>query len=175
MKPRVLMLAAVSMLSLWPALSAADITLSRGVLANGGGGSSGPNHSATGTVGQTCIGVTSGPSGMHLGGFWYTTLPEPSDVPWSSDGLPLTFALNSGQPNPSRDVMTLSFAVPERSQVSIRLYDVTGREVRTLVDGPIDAGYHQLQLAGRGLASGIYFCRMTAPRFSQVRRLVLLN
>jgi hypothetical protein len=57
----------------------------------------------------------------------------------------------------------------------VKLYDVCGREVLVLLDAKLEPGYHTTSVEGTGLASGIYFCRMSANGFSQTRRLVLLR
>jgi hypothetical protein len=57
----------------------------------------------------------------------------------------------------------------------MKLYDVTGREVRTLLDKAVDAGYHRLVFDGTGLACGVYFCHMESGGFVETRKLVLLK
>ena len=91
------------------------------------------------------------------------------------DAIPTTYQLGQSHPNPFSPVTTLRFAVPQRSQVSLKLYDVTGREVRTLVDGEIEAGYHTARISEAGLAGGVYFCRMTADGFLATRKLLLMK
>ena len=70
---------------------------------------------------------------------------------------------------------SIRFALPDPGPVTIRLYDVAGREVRTLVDEELPAGWHRTVLEAGGLASGIYFCRMTAGEFTDARKLLLLK
>jgi len=59
--------------------------------------------------------------------------------------------------------------------VSLKLYDVLGREVLSLVDGPESAGYHQVTLDVSDLTSGVYFYRLKAGRFTEVKRLVVMK
>jgi hypothetical protein len=77
--------------------------------------------------------------------------------------------------NPPGRRIDIHFAVPVRTPVAIHLYDVAGRRIRQLVNGVIDPGYHDVQLTSHGLSSGIYFCRMTADGFTEIRRLTLLR
>ena len=156
-------------------VSHAEVTNPRGVVGNGGGNSSNSIHSSRGTLGQGCIGVVGGEGSIHRIGFWYTASPAAAEVAWPEQEHPKRFALGPGVPNPSREDISLRIAVPVRSAVSVRLYDVSGREVRILADGEIEAGQHSVRISSRGLASGIYFCRMAAPGFSRTQRLVLLR
>ncbi|HLB00185.1 MAG TPA: T9SS type A sorting domain-containing protein [Bacteroidota bacterium] len=84
-----------------------------------------------------------------------------TDVPESQDGVPLVFALEQNYPNPFNPSTTIRFAVPARSDVRIAVYDLLGREVAPLRDGPADAGYHDVTW-NADVPSGIYFCRMSA-------------
>jgi len=57
----------------------------------------------------------------------------------------------------------------------MKLFDLLGREVATLVDERQTAGYHQIAVDGRGLANGIYFYRMTAGTYAETKRMILLK
>jgi hypothetical protein len=144
----------------------------------GGGGARlvASNHALHGTVGQAAIRRMAGPFYQHYSGFWIAMEEEdPSDIEEHEPGLPARFSMATAFPNPVRSVGILRFTVPRRSPVSIELYDVSGRRVRTLVKGQVEAGVHEVELTSERLASGIYFCRMKAERFEQTRRLVLLK
>ena len=74
----------------------------------------------------------------------------------------------------------ISYTLGDRGPVSLRVFDVSGRLVRTLVDGPVEAGQHTIvfdgrSATGRSLASGIYFLRMDTPDVTQVRQVTLLK
>lgn len=153
----------------------AETVLARGVAANGGGEASGANNTTVGTVGQMCIGIVIGPAAIHEVGFWYPPPLGASAVVWQGSTLPTQFSLGLARPNPSGQVMLIRYALPKRAQVAIVLYDVSGREVRTLIDAEHDSGYHDLRLTTSGLSSGIYFCRMAAEHFAETKRLVLLR
>jgi hypothetical protein len=88
--------------------------------------------------------------------------------------------LSSPRPSPSSGSTSIQFALPERGSVSIRLYDVAGRLVRTLVDEVRESGTHEAMWdgrdeGGRRLASGVYFYRMVLGGWSSERRVVLLE
>ena len=89
--------------------------------------------------------------------------------------MPAQFWLGGSQPNPLRGPALLRFGVPNASQVTIKVYDARGREVATLVDGLLGPGYHRVAIDGRELASGVYFCRMDAGRFSATNKLLVIR
>lgn len=97
-----------------------------------------------------------------------------------SDPKPLEFRLDNVMPNPFTKTATISFAIPLAEPVTLKVYDVTGREVRTLVNGPVAAGVHSVNWDARDnqarpLASGVYFVRMATKDFNASRKAVLLK
>ncbi|HLF14062.1 MAG TPA: T9SS type A sorting domain-containing protein [Bacteroidota bacterium] len=102
-------------------------------------------------------------------------------------GIPATYTLEQNYPNPFNPATTLAYGIPTRSRVTLRIYDVLGREVITLVDDVLDAGYGSVlwnSVNGHGLpiSSGIYFYRLDAAgttdvhtSFTQVRKMLLLR
>jgi hypothetical protein len=75
-------------------------------------------------------------------------------------GLPAKFNLSQNYPNPFNPATKIDFDLPFDSKVNIVLYDMTGREVRTLVNESRTAGYHTVQFNASGLSSGTYFYRI---------------
>ena len=61
------------------------------------------------------------------------------------------------------------------SPITISMYDIAGRVVQTLVDEKLKAGYYSARFDGRGLASGVYFARLTAGDYKAVRKMILLR
>jgi hypothetical protein len=59
--------------------------------------------------------------------------------------------------------------------VTIRLFDLSGREIQTVLDGEVEPGYHHIHLPSSTLVAGIYFCHMEAEAFSATLKLVLLK
>ena len=110
---------------------------------------------------------------------------------WSQNGInpgcyytdtetPKAYRLAQNFPNPFNPVTTIRYDVREKGLVSIKVFDVSGRLVRTLVDEVREPGSHAAiwngwNNEGRQAASGIYFCRMEAGDFRAVRKLVLLR
>jgi hypothetical protein len=95
-------------------------------------------------------------------------------------GLPRELALGAPQPNPARAKTMLSFALPEAEAVSLALYDMEGRRVRTVSSGRMDAGVHQLPFdlrdtAGREIPNGLYFVRLEAGGRTLTSRLAIVK
>ena len=89
-------------------------------------------------------------------------------------------ALIPARPNPFRSSTEMGFALPSNSRVSLRIYDVAGRLVRTIVDGTLPAGIHRLSWdgtdsAGRAAGTGIYFAKWSAGSGGGSERLLLLK
>jgi hypothetical protein len=85
----------------------------------------------------------------------------------------LRYRLDQNHPNPFNPRTTIAYALPRDGHVRLAVYDLRGRQVAVLVDGTQTAGEHSLVFQADGLASGVYFYRLQAPGFEQVRRLVL--
>ena len=69
----------------------------------------------------------------------------------------------------------IGYQLAVNSFVTLRVYDNIGREVRTLANGPKNAGNYSVQFDGSGLASGVYFYRLRAGDFTSVKKLILLK
>lgn len=89
--------------------------------------------------------------------------------------IPETTALHQNYPNPFNPSTVISYQLAASSQVTLKVYDLLGREVYTLVDGRINAGNHQVLLNASALASGIYFYRLTTNNTSFTKRMILMK
>jgi hypothetical protein len=94
--------------------------------------------------------------------------------------LPGKFTLYQNIPNPFNPVTTLRFDIPRRTTARLAVYDVNGRLVRVLLDGPVEPGRQSVTWDGRNgrgipVASGIYFYRLATPEFSEARKMILLR
>jgi hypothetical protein len=87
--------------------------------------------------------------------------------------LPESFSLSQNYPNPFNPSTTISFSLPAASDVSLKVFNVLGQEVKTLIDGPMNAGKHSVQFDAANLASGIYFYRINAGSFMDTRKMLL--
>jgi hypothetical protein len=94
--------------------------------------------------------------------------------------VPSGFRLLRNAPNPFRRSTRIAYDVPREAQVSIRVYDVSGRLVRTLVDGVVDPGcqvtaWDARNDGGEPVSSGVYFCTMHAGGYRGAHKIILLD
>jgi len=93
---------------------------------------------------------------------------------------PLVFELSSNHPNPFNPTTKISFSLPEKQDVRLKVFGIDGRCVTTLVDESRGAGFHEViwngrNDAGQTVASGTYFYRIEAGPYSQVRKMSLMK
>jgi len=93
---------------------------------------------------------------------------------------PLDWALKANAPNPVSTTTTIAYALPQRGNVDLAIYDVTGRRIRTLVQGDVPAGLHQVEWDrstgdGRLVQPGVYYYRLAVAGHRFERRMVTLN
>ncbi len=97
-----------------------------------------------------------------------------------SDKLPNSFSMEQNYPNPFNPTTEIRFSVPVRSDIQLKVYNLSGQTVRTLVDASLGAGEYVTSWDGTDkfgyqVASGVYFYRIEAGTFSQARKMVLLK
>ena len=85
------------------------------------------------------------------------------------------FRLLQNYPNPFNPSTTIRFTLPGREMVSLKVYDILGREVATLLNGELPAGDHRVQFEGQNLPSGVYFYRLRAGNFVKTRKMLLVR
>ncbi len=103
-----------------------------------------------------------------------------SGINTAESAIPKSFKLYQNVPNPFNPETKIKYQLAKSSQVSLIIFDLIGREVRTLVDGQKQAGYHQIiwdgkNNSGETVASGIYICRMATKNYVSQIRLVLIH
>jgi subtilisin family serine protease len=89
--------------------------------------------------------------------------------------IPKEFALNQNYPNPFNPATKISFDVPKQSFVTLKVYDISGREIAKLVNGSYNPGVYTVNFDASRFASGVYFYRLEAGEFVQTKRMVLLK
>ncbi len=93
----------------------------------------------------------------------FTVLFPPTGFPDELDGVPAEFALRSIYPNPFNAIATITFGVDKVEPISLRAFDVTGRQVRILYQGTPEIGWHNVVFNATELPTGVYFMRLEAP------------
>lgn len=105
-----------------------------------------------------------------------------TDVPDDDRGIPASYSLLQNYPNPFNPSTVIRYGLPERSRVTIEIYNTLGQRVETLLNSEFEAGYHDIEWYSGRVASGVYFYRIDAVstddpanRFVQVRSMVLVK
>jgi hypothetical protein len=117
----------------------------------------------------------------HAGNEGDATASDPASGAEDKPAIPDRFALHQNVPNPFNPTTVIRYDVPAGGgHVTLRIYDVAGRLVRTLVDGVQEAGVKSLvwngaNNSGSRVSTGVYFYRLTAPGFEQTRKMVLIQ
>ena len=91
------------------------------------------------------------------------------------ESTPTDYHLGQNYPNPFNPSTTIRFGLPERSAVTIKVFNLLGGEVATVVDGIYDAGERTVEFDAANLASGVYVYRLQAGTFTQTRKMVVLR
>lgn len=99
---------------------------------------------------------------------------SPTEVVYK-DGVPSSIVLNQNYPNPFNPSTTISFNLPSRSFVSLKVFDLIGREVAAIISEYMQAGNYSRQWNASDLPSGIYFYRLQSGTFTETKKLILLK
>ena len=112
----------------------------------------------------------------------YKLVPRKNDdfVNYATDvndekGLPTDYSITQNYPNPFNPSTTISYALPKEEMVTIRVYDILGQVVKTLVNQSQSAGTHNVTFNANSLTTGIYFYSIQAGNFNQVKKMMLLK
>lgn len=112
----------------------------------------------------------------YNGNFEYFVLNNPSEV---SIGSPDEFSVSQNYPNPSNPKSKIDYQIPFNGKVTLKIYDILGREVVSLIDEVKEAGYYTAEFDGTNLASGVYFYRIIAEgegkNFNKTLKMVLVK
>lgn len=90
-------------------------------------------------------------------------------------GTRYTFSLNQNYPNPFNPITKINFQIPISSFVTLKIFDLSGHEISSLVNSYYAAGVNSINFDGSGLSSGIYFYQLQAGQFSQIKRMLLIK
>ena len=115
-------------------------------------------------------------AGTIGGGVWRRRLSEMiTSVKQVSTQLPDRFVLYQNYPDPFNPTTTLSFCLPSKLHVSLKIFDLAGREVATIVNEELSSGNHTRQWNAANVSSGVYFYRLQAGSYSEAKKLILLR
>jgi hypothetical protein len=102
-------------------------------------------------------------------------IEDGGDNPRINSNMPKEFNLSQNYPNPFNPVTKINFAIPKSGFVTLKIYDILGREIKTLVNEVKQPGYYTVDFNGSSLASGVYFYRIVAGNFINVKRMILIK
>ena len=89
--------------------------------------------------------------------------------------IPSEYKLNQNYPNPFNPITTISFEIPYDEFVDLKIYDVTGKELMTLVSEFKTSGNYSVRVNGSNLSSGVYFYKLKSGNFEMVRKMVMIK
>jgi len=98
-----------------------------------------------------------------------------SSVDERSLEIPVQFVLHQNYPNPFNPTTTIKYSLPSAAHVQLKIFDVNGQEVATLIDAIQNAGVRSVQWDASGYANGLYFCRLAAGAFAQTQKLTVIK
>jgi plastocyanin len=101
------------------------------------------------------------------------TVASPTSVATAGYGIPQSCSLSQNYPNPFNPSTTIKYELSTQSYVSLKVFDVLGREVATLMNGEQSAGYKSVVWNAANVPSGVYFYRLTAGTFTEVKKVVI--
>ncbi len=93
----------------------------------------------------------------------------------TTEELPHEFTLYQSYPNPFNPIATIRFELPYSTKVSLKVFDMLGQEIETLIDEFKNAGNYSVQFSGSRLASGIYFYQLKTEAFIETKKMVLMK
>jgi len=120
-----------------------------------------------------CVGSTGGSTG-YKGKLYKARIAFQLTGTGHQPALPESgILLDQNVPNPFGRVTTIGFAVPQDCRATLKVFDVTGRAVATLLDGKVEAGHNTFQFDGRGLPGGVYYYCLQTGNFTETRKCIL--
>ena len=173
MKNKIIDIAIIALLFVATALPQYQIT--NNVISSGGNVISNSNNNFVSTVGEAFIGKSSNTVNQNQIGFWYafqqTTITDVEE----EETIPTVFKLEQNYPNPFNPSTKITYSIPARSNVSLKVFDLLGSEVAELVKGEIEAGTYDISFNASNLPSGIYFYQLIAGEFLQTKKMILIK
>jgi hypothetical protein len=163
------------MLILSPQIIFSQNHMPYGVTGSGGGKLSSSTNILEFTIGESVVGKCSNPTNLGVMGFWSVYQQDVLTSVEEEDLLPVQYKLEQNYPNPFNPVTTIKYAVAERSRVIIKVYNIAGEEIVTLVNEEKDRGWYEVKFRAEEISSGIYLCRMQAGNYVSIKKMMLLK
>ncbi|HSL89381.1 MAG TPA: T9SS type A sorting domain-containing protein [Ignavibacteriaceae bacterium] len=174
-KQSVFLITSVLLLFLFSGILTAQNQIPISVISNGGERQSNANYVITGTLGQVNVNQSTTTSFKLQSGFWYLYYQDVIVNVEEEDLLPLTYKLEQNYPNPFNPSTIIKFAVPERTRVLIKVYDILGGEITSLVNEELDAGRYEKTFDASTLSTGVYIYRIQAGSYVNTKKMLLIK
>jgi photosystem II stability/assembly factor-like uncharacterized protein len=114
-------------------------------------------------------------AGTSQHGAWRRYLPELVGIKLISNILPERFELYQNYPNPFNPKTIINFQLPMKNYVILKIYDILGREVSTLINEELKAGTYQVDWDASNYTSGVYFYKFTSREFTETKKMILMK
>ena len=128
--------------------------------------------------------IRQNPGQLTSGQLWYLPVQIiTKEAAQKENSIPIEFSLEQNYPNPFNPTTTIQFTLPEASRVNLKLFNILGKELVTLVDEEMATGVHKVLFDAKNFASGVYFYRIQAKSedsdsrqtFVRSKKLILLK
>lgn len=100
---------------------------------------------------------------------------EPTGISTVSSEVPSSYLLKQNYPNPFNPTTNINFSLPKSGLVTLKIYDISGKEVAVLLNEVKNAGSYLVGFNAAGLPSGAYFYRLTSGNFSETKKMMLIK
>ena len=174
-KQSVFLISLVLLLFLFSGILTAQNQIPISVISSGGERQSNANYVITGTLGQVSVDLSTTTSFNLQSGFWHLYYQDVVVNVEDEDLLPLTYKLEQNYPNPFNPSTIIRFAVPERTRVLIKVYDILGGEITTLVTEEFDAGWYEKTFDASTLSTGVYIYRIQAGSYVNTKKMLMIK
>lgn len=133
------------------------------------------NYSLNSSLGDPFIGKSVSVSNHQYSGFWYVYKADIGTPVENEEALPIEYNLQQNYPNPFNPSTMIKFSVPERSIVLIKIYDILGGEVATIVNEELEVGWYTHVFNASAYSTGVYVYRMQAGNYVSTKKMLLIK
>ncbi len=130
-------------------------------------------------VGYMYNGITAGSGVVYAGNgpvnIWFNGSDIATEIKPISNNTPNSYSLSQNYPNPFNPVTKINFAITKNDFVTLKVYDIIGKEVAVLVNQNFSAGKYEVTFDGAKLSSGVYFYKLTAGDFSDTKKMIIVK
>ena len=126
-------------------------------------------------TGQSFSGISTNSNSQIISGFLGASDYIITDIQDKQRIIPTVYNLYQNYPNPFNPSTTIKYSIPQLSFVTLKIYDILGREVTSLVNEEQAVGVYKIQFNSNKLSSGVYFYRITANSFVDTKKFIILK